>query len=33
MSDGAESHTPTLISPKSIHGWSANSKDLFFLGR
>lgn len=33
MSDGAESHTPTLISPKSIQGWSANSKDLFFFGR
>jgi hypothetical protein len=29
MSDRAESHTPTLIRPKSVHGWSANPKDLF----
>lgn len=29
MSDRAESHTPTLIRPKSVHGWSANPNDLF----
>jgi hypothetical protein len=28
MSDGAQSHTPSLIRPESIHGWSRNSKDL-----
>jgi hypothetical protein len=30
MSDGAQNHTPSLIRPDAIHGWSANSKDLFF---
>jgi hypothetical protein len=30
MSNKAERHTPTLISPHSIRGWSNNSKDLFF---
>jgi hypothetical protein len=29
MSDGAQSHTPSLIRPESIHGWSTNS-NLFF---
>jgi hypothetical protein len=28
MSDGE--HTHSLIKPQSIHGWSANPKDLFF---
>jgi hypothetical protein len=30
MSSSADSRTPTLIKPESIHGWSANSKELFF---
>jgi hypothetical protein len=30
MSNKAERHAPSLISPHSIHGWSMNSKDLFF---
>jgi len=30
MSDGAQNHTPSLIRPESIHGWSANARDLFF---
>jgi hypothetical protein len=30
MSDGAQSHTPTLIRPQSIRGWSMNPKGLFF---
>jgi hypothetical protein len=30
MSNKAERHTPTLIRPQSIHGWSMSSKDLFF---
>jgi len=30
MSNRAERHTPSLIRPQSIQGWSTNSKDLFF---
>jgi hypothetical protein len=30
MSSSDDSRTPTLIRPESIHGWSANSKELFF---
>jgi hypothetical protein len=30
MSDRAESQTPSLIRPESIHGWRAHSKELFF---
>jgi hypothetical protein len=30
MSNRAESLAPSLISPQSIHGWSAHSNDLFF---
>ncbi len=30
MSNKSERQTPTLISPHSIQGWSANPKDLFF---
>jgi hypothetical protein len=30
MSDGAQSRPPSLIKPESIHGWTANPKDLFF---
>jgi len=30
MSNRAESPTPSLIRPQSIHGWSTNSNDLFF---
>jgi hypothetical protein len=30
MSDRAESHTPSLIRPESIQGWSTNPKELFF---
>ena len=30
MSNQAENQTPSLIRPQSIHGWSMNSKDLFF---
>jgi hypothetical protein len=30
MSNNAENRTPTLISPQSIRGWSADFKDLFF---
>lgn len=33
MSDRAESQTPTLIRPESIHGWSRTSQDLFFITR
>jgi hypothetical protein len=33
MSDRADSHTPTLISPQSIRGWSRNPQDLFFITR
>jgi hypothetical protein len=33
MSDRAESHTPSLISPQSIRGWSRTSQDLFFISR
>ncbi len=33
MSDRADSHTPTLISPQSIRGWSRASQDLFFITR
>lgn len=33
MSDRAESSTPTLIRPESIHGWSRTSNDLFFSTR
>ena len=32
MSDRADSHTPILVRPQSIHGWSANPQDLFFPG-
>ncbi len=31
MSDSAESRTPSLIKPQSIHGWSTSLKDLFFF--
>lgn len=30
MSDQAESPTPSLINPKSVRGWSTDSRDLFF---
>ena len=30
MSDGSQTHTPSLIKPNSIHGWSTDPKDLFF---
>jgi hypothetical protein len=30
MSNKAERHTPSLIRPESIHGWSPDSKGLFF---
>jgi hypothetical protein len=30
MSDSAQKHMPSLVRPESIHGWSANPKDLFF---
>jgi hypothetical protein len=30
MSNKNERHAPTLICPQSIHGWSTNSRDLFF---
>jgi hypothetical protein len=30
MSNKAEGHTPSLIKPQSIHGWSTDSTDLFF---
>ena len=30
MSDAAESHTPILIRPESIRGWSTDPKELFF---
>jgi hypothetical protein len=30
MSNKDEGHTPSLIRPQSIHGWSINPKDLFF---
>jgi hypothetical protein len=30
MSDGAENHTPILIRPEAIHGWSTSPTDLFF---
>lgn len=30
MSNKAEGHTPSLIKPRSIHGWSTDSTDLFF---
>jgi hypothetical protein len=33
MSDRAESHTPSLMRPESIHGWNRTSKDLFFITR
>ena len=33
MSDRADSHTPTLISPHSVRGWSRNPQDLFFITR
>jgi hypothetical protein len=33
MSDKAESQTPSLIRPESIHGWRAQSKELFFPAR
>jgi hypothetical protein len=33
MSDKAESQTPSLIRPESIHGWSRTSLDLFFITR
>ncbi|MGA2095496.1 MAG: hypothetical protein ABSH39_04300 [Candidatus Acidiferrum sp.] len=31
MSDAAGSHTPRLISPQSIRGWSTNPRDLLSL--
>ena len=33
MSDRADSHTPCLIKPESIRGWSRESLDLFFFSR
>jgi hypothetical protein len=33
MSNKASGHTPTLIRPQSIRGWSANSSELFFPTR
>jgi hypothetical protein len=30
MSDGAQSHPPSLIRPEAIHGWTTNARDLFF---
>jgi hypothetical protein len=33
MSDRAESQTPSLIRPESIHGWKAQSKEFFFSAR
>jgi hypothetical protein len=33
MSDRDDSHTPTLISPQSVRGWSRASQDLFFITR
>jgi hypothetical protein len=30
MSDGAQNHTPSLMKPDLIQGWSTNPKDLFF---
>ena len=30
MSDPNQNHTPSLIKPESILGWSTNSNDLFF---
>jgi len=30
MSDASQSHTPSLIKPEAVQGWSTNSKDLFF---
>jgi hypothetical protein len=30
MSNKSDRHTPTLIRPQSIQGWSVNSMDLFF---
>jgi hypothetical protein len=30
MSSKADNHTPSLIRPQSIHGWSINPTDLFF---
>lgn len=33
MSDRADSHTPTLIRPESVRGWSRTSQDLFFITR
>lgn len=30
MSDRAESLTPILVKPESIHGWSTNPQNLFF---
>jgi hypothetical protein len=32
MSDKAQKHTPSLVRPESIYGWSADPKDLFFPG-
>jgi hypothetical protein len=31
MSDRAEKHTPSLIRPESIRGWSRTSNDLFLI--
>ncbi len=33
MRDRVESHTPSLVRPESIHGWSRSSTDLFFITR
>ena len=33
MSDKADSQTPSLIRPKAVRGWNANSDDLFFHSR
>ena len=32
MSDRAESLTPSLIRPESVHGWSRTSSNGFFFG-
>jgi hypothetical protein len=31
MSDPSENHTPRLVSPQAIRGWSTNPRDLFSI--
>ena len=33
MSDRGDGHTRTLVRPESIHGWSADPRELFFPTR